>query len=379
MKNTAERLCFWYNGEKEIEDAMGKIIAIDLFSGAGGTTSGLKKSGISVGAAVEIDKVASETYRLNNPEVVLFTDDIHNITGKQLLSAIELGHEDRILLVACPPCQGFSTIGTNDENDERNQLIFQYMRLIEEINPDMLLMENVSGMTRAKNKQIFSKFTSQIERKYKIVYKVLNTADYGVPQIRKRLVLHGIRKDIIDDDFELALPLPTHSKDEENNLERWVKADIIMDLPPINGGEQYVGDGIYNHVANRLSDVNITRIRHIRSHGGSRRSLPFELQLKCHIGKSGHGDVYGILDITKPSITITGGCMSYSKGRFGHPTQDRALSAREAARLQSFDDDYVFVGTRGQLAKQIGNAVPVGLAKASGNYFQTIFREIFDK
>ncbi|KKF60385.1 DNA cytosine methyltransferase [Streptococcus uberis] len=357
---------------------MGKIIAIDLFSGAGGTTSGLKKSGISVEAAVEIDRVASETYRLNNPEVSLFTDDIHNITGNQLLSAVNLEDGDRILLVACPPCQGFSTIGTNDENDERNQLIFQYMRLIEEINPDMLLMENVSGMTRAKNKQIFSKFTNKIKQKYNIVYDVLNTADYGVPQIRKRLVLHGIRKDIVDEEFELCLPLPSHSKDGENNLQQWINAEVIMDLPKLHGGEEYIGEGIYNHIANKLSDKNIARIRYIRDHGGSRKSLPEELQLKCHLGRTGHGDVYGILDITKPSITITGGCMSYSKGRFGHPRQDRALSAREAARLQSFDDDYIFIGTRSQLAKQIGNAVPVGLAKASGNYFQTIFREFFD-
>ncbi|HET1965101.1 TPA: DNA cytosine methyltransferase, partial [Streptococcus pneumoniae] len=112
------------------------------------------------------------------------------------------------------------------------------------------------------------------------------------------------------------------------------------------------------------------------NNGGSRTSLPKSLELNCHKNRLGHSDVYGILDINKPSITITGGCMSYSKGRFGHPTQNRALSAREAARLQSFDDDYIFVGNRGQLAKQIGNAVPVKLAQASGNYFMSVYREI---
>lgn len=358
---------------------MGKIIAIDLFSGAGGTTSGLKKAGITVGAAVEIDKIASNTYKLNNPEVELFNDDIHHIKGKQLLDSIDKKYDDKLLLVACPPCQGFSTIGTNDENDERNQLIFQYMRLIDEMNPDFLLMENVSGMTRAKNQKIFFKFLNHIRKKYHVIYDVLNTANYGVPQTRKRLVLHGVRKDNVKsmDDFELSLPQQTHSKEGDNELKKWINANIIMDLPPISGGEEYSGEGIYNHVANKLSDINIERIRYIRENGGSRTSLPENLQLKCHIGKSGHGDVYGILDTEKPSITITGGCMSYSKGRFGHPTQDRALSAREAARLQSFDDNYIFVGNRGQLAKQIGNAVPVKLAEASGNYFLQIFEEIF--
>ncbi|HFI0121481.1 TPA: DNA cytosine methyltransferase [Streptococcus suis] len=355
---------------------MSKIIAIDLFSGAGGTTSGLKKAGISVQAAVEIDSVASKTYQYNNKEVSLFIEDISNISGEELLSRIKLDFKDRLLLVACPPCQGFSTIGTNDENDERNQLIFQYLRLIKEIKPDFLLMENVFGMTRAKNQSIFSKFLEGIDKDYHFIYDILNTADFGVPQSRKRLVLHGVKKSIAPKNFQIDLPTKTHSKNGKGGLSKWVNADIIMDLPQIEGGEEYIGDGIYNHVANKLSEINVERIRHIRNNGGSRNSLPENMQLRCHIGKSGHGDVYGILDISKPSITITGGCMSYSKGRFGHPTQDRALSAREAARLQSFDDEYIFIGNRGQLAKQIGNAVPVKLAEASGRYFQAILEEV---
>ena len=174
----------------------------------------------------------------------------------------------------------------------------------------------------------------------------------------------------------VQLPPKTHSNIPELNLLPWVNADVIMDLPPINGGEEFIGKGIFNHVANKLSDLNIERMIHIRNNGGNRSSLPESLELKCHKNRSGHNDVYGILDITKPSITITGGCMSYSKGRFGHPTQNRALSAREAARLQSFDDDYIFVGNRGQLARQIGNAVPVRLAKASGDYFISFVGEL---
>lgn len=356
---------------------MGKIVAIDLFSGAGGTTSGLKQSGINVQVAVEIDSVAVKTYKLNNPEVYVIDKDIKLVSGDEIKQHLNVGLGDKLILVACPPCQGFSTIGTNNANDERNQLVFQFLRLINELNPDFLLMENVVGMTRTRNEKIFKRFLTSIDNNYKVIYDILNTADYGVPQTRKRLVLHGIRKEILSQTtMTVQLPPKTHSNIPELNLLPWVNADVIMDLPPINGGEEFIGKGIFNHVANKLSDLNIERMIHIRNNGGNRSSLPESLELKCHKNRSGHNDVYGILDITKPSITITGGCMSYSKGRFGHPTQNRALSAREAARLQSFDDDYIFVGNRGQLARQIGNAVPVKLAKASGDYFISFVGEL---
>lgn len=355
---------------------MKNIVAIDLFSGAGGTTSGLKKAGIKVAAAVEIDKWAAQTYRFNNPEVVLFEEDIRNIKGKNIVDAISLKPNDKILLVACPPCQGFSSIGKNDINDKRNQLIFEYLRLIKDLNPDFLLMENVAGIISKKNKCIFEKFISLIETEYLIKYDVLNTADYGVPQTRKRLVLHGIKKDKVDKSFKIMLPTKTYSKEGKENTKKWKTAEVIMNLPEIKSGEEFLGEGVYNHISNKLTDINIRRIRHIRENGGNRSNLPDDLILDCHKKNKGHGDVYGILDISKPSVTITGGCMTFSKGRFGHPTQDRALSAREAAMLQSFDDNYVFLGSRGELAKQIGNAVPVKLAEASGKYFQLILKEV---
>ncbi|HEU9223759.1 TPA: DNA cytosine methyltransferase, partial [Streptococcus pneumoniae] len=137
---------------------MGKIVAIDLFSGAGGTTSGLKKSGIDVQVAVEIDSVAVKTYKLNNPEVSVIDKDINVVSGDEVKEYLKIDTDDKLMLVACPPCQGFSTIGTNNENDERNQLVFQFLRLINELNPDFLLMENVVGMTRTRNEKIFKKF-----------------------------------------------------------------------------------------------------------------------------------------------------------------------------------------------------------------------------
>ncbi len=348
------------------------IVAIDLFSGSGGTTAGLKKAGIKVIGAVEIDKTACKTYSYNNPEVDLVNEDIRKVKGKRFKNIIE---DNKLLLVACPPCQGFSSIRNGGENDIRNELVFEYLRLIKELKPDFLLMENVAGMSRGKGKLIFSKFVSQIKNKYKIKYDVLNAADYGVPQLRKRLVLHGVRNDIVQKyHIKVELPTKTYSKNGENGLKKWKNADVILGLPEIKAGEDYEDKekGIFNHIANGLSELNIKRLKFIREHGGSRESLPSELTQNWKRDLRGHKDVYGILDITKPSITITGGCMTFSKGRFGHPFEDRALSAREAARLQSFDDSYIFFGNRVELSRQIGNAVPVDLGKASGLFFKEI-------
>ena len=353
---------------------MKKIKAIDLFSGSGGTTQGLKKAGIEVVAAVEIDEVASKTYQFNNPEVKLFNNDIRNITKSDFMNFYNT-KKDYLMLVACPPCQGFSLIRRGGEDDIRNELVFEYLRLINETKPEFLLMENVAGMMTKKGKVIFDRFSEQLTEEYYIKYAVLNSADYGVPQTRKRLVLHGIKKSIFKEMNlqEIKLPNKTHSNDRESQLPHWKTAEILLGLPPLKAGEEYRGDlPVHNHIANGLSELNIKRLQIIRRGGGSRNALPEELVLKCHKGKTGHSDVYGILDINKPSVTITGGCMTFSKGRFGHPYEDRALSAREAARLQSFDDDYKFFGNRSQLAKQIGNAVPVNLAKASGEYFLSL-------
>ena len=352
------------------------IVAIDLFSGAGGTTAGLKKAGIRVVGAVEIDEVACKTYKYNNPEVEVINKDIREVDAIKLKNLV---NDNKLLLVACPPCQGFSSIRNGGENDIRNELVFEYLRLIDELAPEFLLMENVSGMSRGKGKKIFAKFISNIITKYNIKYDVLNAADYGVPQVRRRLVLHGIRKDISKKNkIKVELPDKTYSKMGEYGLKKWVNASVILGLPKIEAGEDYEDPEhvIFNHTACGLSDLNKKRIHFIREHGGSRKELPQELKKNWGRNLEGHTDVYGILKMNRPSITITGGCMSFSKGRFGHPFQDRALSAREAARLQSFDDSYVFFGNKGQLARQIGNAVPVKLGEASGLFFKKIDKEI---
>ena len=349
-----------------------RLYAIDLFSGCGGVTNGLRKAGIEVRAAVEINQTAVETYCKNNGDVPVLQKDICDVSGEELLKVAKISDSDRLLLVACPPCQGFSAIRHGGEDDARNQLVFEFIRLVKELHPDFLLMENVAGMSRGKGKETFKKAYEEISMLYTCKYDILNAADYGVPQTRKRLVLHGIRKDIYehwkDKGVDIQMPEPTHvspnKKGKGEPLPVWRNADVILGLPEIEAGQACTVKGIYNHVCNSMSDTNKERIIFIREHGGDRACLPEKLALKCHKDKSGHTDVYGIMDMSKPAPTITGGCMHYSKGRYGHPYQNRALSAREAARLQSFDDDYIFCGNNAQVALQIGNAVPVDLACA---------------
>lgn len=363
-----------------------KLYAIDLFSGCGGITAGLKKAGIEVRAAVEIDDTAIKTYEYNHKGVVVIQKNICEVSGNELRKAAGISDEDILLLVGCPPCQGFSSIRKGGEQDQRNQLVFEFIRLAKELKPEFILMENVAGMSRGKGKKTFQEAYKEFCENYECKYDILNAADYGVPQTRKRLVLHGIRKDVYDiwknQGVEIDLPQQTHiapsKKKEKNNcdLPEWIKANVILGLPEIEAGMGCQEEGIFNHTCNNMTEINIQRIQFIRKHGGSRTCLPPNLALPCHDGKSGHTDVYGIMDMDKPAPTITGGCMYYSKGRYGHPEQDRALSAREAARLQSFDDDYKFFGNNCQIALQIGNAVPVELAKASGKYFVDLYHTI---
>lgn len=355
-------------------------IAIDLFCGAGGLSLGLDRSGIEVPVGVEINATAATTYR-NNLSGLVIQNDVRGITGEEILQQLEFQVGELFLLAGCPPCQTFSSLQKDDvENDDRNNLIFEYTRLISEIKPVFILMENVPGLPNGRGKNIFSKAVKQLEQEYKVKYDVLNCADYGVPQTRKRLVLHGIRKDAFElllqhnPNFKVKLPEPTHIKDI-NHPSRipWVTAGMVLgNLPEVAAGEQAPID-YPNHETNGLAAINIERIQYIRAHGGSRDCLPERLQLACHKKNNvGYGGVYGIIEQNKPAPTITGGCICYSKGRYGHPTQDRAITVREAARFQSFPDTFMFSGNRGETALQVGNAVPPLLAEASGNYFMNL-------
>lgn len=356
---------------------MKKYNAIDLFCGAGGLSCGLKKAGFNIKSGLDINKDALITYSNNFHKTVVIQEDIKDVSGYALLKKARIKKGSNFLLAGCPPCQGFSNIGKRDVNDFKNQLVFEYIRLIQEMEPTFILMENVPGMSKGVGKEIFKKVIKILEKEYYLKYDTLNAANYGVPQIRKRLVLHGIRKDVYKKlcisypkEVENILPIQTHYEDEicNSRKKRWISVgDTLRGLPEIKAGESYEDDKIHNHVARKLSDINLLRLEYIRKNGGSRKFLSEQLVLECHKKtNTSYGDTYGIMNVNKPSPTLTSGCTSITKGRFGHPIQNRGISVREAARLQSFEDDFIFCGGIGSMSLQIGNAVPPKLAEASG-------------
>lgn len=348
--------------------------AIDLFCGAGGLSSGLRKAGFDVCLGVDIDIAALNTYKKNIKRAKILNKDIRELDVDEITKLTGITKYDNFLLAGCPPCQGFSNLGKREVNNKLNELVYEYIRIINELEPTFVLMENVPGMSKGIGKDIFSNVISLLEQKYYLEYNTLNAADYGVPQIRKRLVLHGVRKDVykmLVDFFQVdkivLLPLASHSKEKIKGYKQWKTVkDAIMDLPELKAGEECQVEGIYNHVARKLSETNKERLKDIRKHGGDRLKVSEHLQLECHKKKNvSYTDTYGIISIDKPAPTITSGCTIISKGRFGHPIHNRGLSVREAARLQSFDDKFKFIGTVGEMSLQIGNAVPPKLARAS--------------
>ena len=371
------------------------IKAIDLFSGCGGVSCGLTRAGFKVKAAVEIDPEAARTYSAYPPlaNVNVLIDDICKLSGKKILQTAGIKTTDLYLLAGCPPCQNFSMQNPKNKlkpESERKRLLFEFLRIIKEAYPPFVLMENVPGLASAFNINILTEFLSSLRNesgidaeKYYVTYDILNAADFGVPQLRKRFVLHAVRKDIYDEllncGVQFALPLTTHDKNGENGLQPWVTVrDAIGDLPAIKAGECYNDPAgiINNHKCADLSEKNIAKMRFIRAHGCSRTCLPDDMVLECHKKKdnlgnvfSGHRDVYGIMKGDKPAPTMTGGCLFYSKGRYGHYEQDRAISIREAARIQTFPDDFEFQNNLAKAALQIGNAVPIKLVEASGKVF----------
>lgn len=380
------------------------IKAIDLFSGCGGVSCGLTRAGFKVKAAVEIDSDAAKTYSDYPPlaDVKVINDDICKLTGKKILRIAGIKRTELYLLAGCPPCQNFSMQNPKNKKKkkaERKKLLFEYLRIIKEIYPPFILMENVPGIVTDFNSSILSEFIRKLENKrgkkeerYIIRKDVLNAADYGVPQLRKRFVLHGIRADIYEElrscgsDFQL--PAPTHSNKPDSGLQPWITVQqAIGDLPRIDAGEHYPEDGnIFNHKCANLSEQNLRKMQYIRAHGGSRDCLPENLTLACHKkedkdGKkySGHKDVYGIMAADKPAPTMTGGCLFYTKGRYGHYSQNRAISIREAARFQTFPDDFKFNDSLAAAALQIGNAVPVKLVEASAQEFMQAISTIKKK
>lgn len=322
---------------------LSKPTAIDLFSGCGGLTAGLKGAGFQVIAAVEIDKYARETYTLNHPEVPLMGEDIQNTYPARVMRELGLKKGELDLLAGCPPCQGFSRLRKRNRvraaYDDRNTLIGDFARFVRLMKPKLVMMENVPGL---EDHYRFGELVKQLEAlKYHVHFEVLDVADFGVPQRRKRLILVASLKKPPG----LARP--------------FVKRQTVRD---VIGGLSKPGrsrDPIHNIPENRTAHVQAI-IKAIPIDGGSRSDLPGKLRLKCHEATDGFKDVYGRMAWDDVSPTITGGCHNPSKGRFLHPEQNRTITLREAAILQGFPKNYKFSASHGKcsIALMIGNALP---------------------
>ena len=350
--------------------------AVEIFAGGGGLAVGLRNAGFDTVAAVEINPAAVATFKANHKKVHVFQQDVRTVDGATLL---DLAGGVIDVLAACPPCQGFSSLTSKwKRNDPRNSLVSEVARLAEESLPSSIMIENVPGLTD-KGKALFDDLVGRLESLgYLCTWDVLQVADYGVPQKRRRLVL------LAGLGFEIKLPKQTHSRtgDGENTLP-WVTvrealAGVREEPMTLNESQQLGGpQSLKWHVVRTLSPANVERLRHAKA-GAGWSEIPATVRPKCHQdGYTGFSNVYGRLRWDEPSATITAGCTTLSKGRFGHPEKDRTISLFEASLLQTFPPDYHFETPHFERACEIvGNALPCLFATVVA---QTVMRALRGK
>lgn len=349
--------------------------AIDFFCGGGGMTYGLRQAGIDVIAGIDLDPEARATYEWNNQPSVFLNRDLNHLPTKYLEEKLGVHrNDDEMIFVGCSPCQFYSIIRSSKEKSAKTKnLLLTFQRFVEYYRPGYLLVENVPGIVTNK-KSAWKSFLPFLERAgYNNIeignckFDIINMKDYGVGQNRKRFSLIATR-------LHKTVQLP-----QKDNHVLSVR-DVIGNsnrFPRIPSGNKD-SDEVRFHTTRALSDINLRRIHQVHHNGGTRmdfRDDP-ELQLQCYIGKdNSFTDVYGRMFWDRPSPTITTKFLSISNGRFGHPNQDRGLSIREGAALQSFPDTYKFVTTSiTTAARLIGNAVPPEYAKRLGQVILDINR-----
>ena len=333
--------------------------AIDLFCGAGGLTQGLRRAGWEVMVGIDIDPTIAKTYQRNNLGTRFVAADLRCVTDDDVRCLAGATPSRELLLAGCAPCQPFSKQRPRQSVRNRRPdvgLLLEFARLVKALRPAAALMENVPGIAFVPGFSSFRRFLKTLnDCGYKCDHGVLNARDFGVPQHRRRYVLLAVR------DAPALLPRPAEEPQHQNLTVR----HAIEHFPELDAGETH--DCIPNHLAAGLSPLNMERIRATATDGGGRRDWPTELELNCHRRiELGYSDAYGRMWWDREAPTLTSRCNSLSNGRFGHPEQDRAISLREAAALQTFPDDYEFFGSRNRIARWIGNAVPVSFAEALG-------------
>lgn len=335
--------------------------ALDLFCGAGGMSLGLEAAGFELVAAVDNWAPAAESYRQNFQHTLL-EKDISSFGLPDLHSAsIDPGSVD--VVVGGPPCQGFSIQRIGKNEDDRNNLVLQFARIVAEVSPKAFVMENVPGLLGKRGIHLSTELMELFSRAgYDVNKRILDAASYGVPQYRRRVFFVGTRRDL---GINYAFPVQTHEEGQYVSVR-----EAIADLPsPPDDFTAPPGDPLHRRM--RISQLNLKRLALIPP-GGGFEDLPPEMRVPCHrngASKIGHRNVYGRLAPDRPSGTITARFDSFTRGRFAHPWENRNITLREGARLQGMPDDHFFVGTQEEIAAQIGNSVPPPLAAA-------VFREV---
>jgi DNA (cytosine-5)-methyltransferase 1 len=334
---------------KKSKDINPLYSVVDLFCGVGGLTQGFVKAKFNVVAGIDFDNSCKYAYEKNNHAPFIHAD----LTKYSPTEIAHLYPENSIkILAGCAPCQAFSTYQQGNKKNDKWKLLYSFGRLIKEIQPDIVTMENVPNLIKYDHGNVFRDFLKVLNKNgYIVTYDVVDAKDYGVPQSRRRLILFASKFDKIE------IIKPTHTGKKVKTVRK-----AIGHLPEINAGEFHKKDLL--HQARNLSPLNMQRIQSTKQ-GGGWKDWDNNLVLECHKKASGrtYRDVYGRMSWNKVSPTLTTQCTGYGNGRFGHPVQDRAISLREAAILQSFPNKYHFVKSKdviniSQIEKHIGNAVP---------------------
>lgn len=351
------------------------LCAVDLFAGAGGFSLGAILAGFELRAAIEKDGHASRTYKRNiknasKRRIAVFENDIGDVGPAELMSECGLVSGECDLLLGGPPCQGFSShrLGAAGVNDPRNELLLRYFAFVKALKPKFFLVENVPGLLQPKHAEYLDRFlTMAEENRYRVVGPaVLNARDFGVPQNRKRVFILGVSSEFGLDEVQWP-PRPTHAKAEEasdTGLLAWrTAADAFLEHDQLDDP---------NAIHMNHTEALIETFRSTPLNGGSRSES--NRVLPCHKNHRGHHDVYGRICVDHPSPTMTTACINPSKGRFVHPFEHHGITARQAARLQSFPDHFVFEGGLMAAGVQIGNAVPVKLAESLCHQLASMLR-----
>lgn len=330
---------------------------VESFCGPGGLSLGLERAGFELQLAFDVDEKSVETHNQNLGNRCIQAD-AREITGRSILKRIGLRKGELDLFSGGPPCQGFSKQKRGAHNgDSRNDLIFEFIRLILEIEPRFFFFENVAIFGQKRGRKYFEEMQKSLSH-YRLYPHFYNGADYGLAQTRQRFVIVGRR---LDQDSTFVIPSPT--------IKKWkTVGDVLKGLPePPDDCSEH--PKFANHLKARVTPINIKRFSFVPQ-GGGWQDIPPRYRINSHknvdTSRGGWPDVYGRLEWNGQCPTITGGFDSFTRGRYGHPLHDRPLTPREAARLQGFPDNFVFYGTRHDVRHQIGNAVPPPLAEAVG-------------